>query len=183
MAALGFIFRKFDEKVAELVDSFGCFRVTLATMHWVVAAERCALEEHVSVVKQEILSSTRVLVPTVGSLLRPCALREIDTEAGAFSFVLVDEGTRIMKFDLDMLLASLPDVVTERTRLGIVGDPCQVKATIRTPRCMDSLHVERGLGLSAVGWVLETLMAQGPTAKDFVDRVDLLNRKQVRKKC
>ena len=34
--------------------------------------------------------------------------------------------------DFDMLLASLESLVDAETRLGIVGDPCQVKTTLRS---------------------------------------------------
>ena len=152
-------------------------------MHSVVAEERCALEAHVSIVEQDIICSSRVLVSTVGSLLRQSALREVGSEAGVLSFLLSDEGTRTTKFEFDMLVASLGSVVDQDTRLGIVGDPCQVKTALRTLKCTSSLHTACGLGLSVLGWILDRLIAEKPRPADFVDRVDLLNRKQVRKKC
>ena len=176
VAALGALARRFGKIVVDVIESFGGFKITLATMHLVVAAERCALEAHVSIVEQIIICSTRVLVSTVGSLLRQSALREVGSEAGVLSFALCDEATRTQKFEFDMLMASLGSVVDKDTRLGLVGDPCQVKTALRTLKCTSSLHVACGLGLSAVGWILDLLIAEEPAPTDFVARVDLLNR-------
>ena len=70
-----------------------------------------------------------------------------------------------------------------RTRLGIVGDPCQMKASIRTLKCTASLHNSCDLGLSAVNWILNLLVAEEPAAMDFVARVDLLNRSKTSQRC
>ena len=77
-------------------------------MHAVVVAERCELEAHVVSVAQDVISSTSVLVSTVGSLLRPSALREIGGgEHRQMSFILCDEGTRTSKFEFDVLVAAI----------------------------------------------------------------------------
>ena len=183
VAALGALALRFGKLVVDIIDSFGGFKITLATMHRVVAAERCALEAHVSIVEHNIICSTRVLVSTVGSLLRQSARREVCSEAGVLSFVLGDEGTRTLKFEFDMLMASLGSVVDKDTRLGLVGDPCQLKTVLRTLKCTSSLHVACGLNLSAVGWILDLLIAEKPAPIDFVARVDLLNRYKASQRC
>ena len=152
-------------------------------MHPVVAADRCTLEPRDSEVAQEIISSTRVLVSTVGSLLRESALREVRTEAGAISFALCGEATHTMKFSVDMLLAALGKVVNKETCLGFVGDPCQVKTTLKTLNCTSILHVACGLGLSVVGWILDVLLADNPSPEAFVHGVDLLNRYKTSQRC
>ena len=116
-----------------------------------------------------------MLVSTVGSLLRQSALREVGSEADVLSFVLGDEGTRTTKFEFDMLLLALGSVVEKETRLGILGDPCQVKTALRTLKCTSSLHGSCGMGLSVVGWILDLLIAEDPPPINFVARVDLLN--------
>ena len=74
------------ENVIELINSFGVFKETLATMHKVVASDRHAVETYVSTVQKDIIASTRVLVSTVGSLLRKSALREVGGDVDPFSF-------------------------------------------------------------------------------------------------
>ena len=48
---------KLGYTVAAVVDGYGAFTATLATMHSVVAKERCALGRHVSDVQQEDVAS------------------------------------------------------------------------------------------------------------------------------
>ena len=76
VASLGFVKRKLGPAVTAIVDCYGAFTARLATMHYVVAMERCAIERHVNDVRQKVVASTPVLVCTVGSLFRKSALRE-----------------------------------------------------------------------------------------------------------
>ena len=122
VAALGALCRKFGKLVADVIEGFGGIKIVLVAVHRVVAAERCAIEAYVSTVEQDIISSSHVLVSTIGSLLRESALREVGSEVGVLTFVLCDEGTRTMKFEFDMLMASLGKIVDKDSRLGIVGD-------------------------------------------------------------
>ena len=69
-------------------------------MHQVVAEDRHELESYVSTVERDIIGSTRVLVSTVGSLLRKTALREVGCKVDGFSILVLDEGTRTAKFEL-----------------------------------------------------------------------------------
>ena len=116
-------------------------------------------------------------------MLRQSALREVGSEAGVLSFVLCDEGTRTTKFEFDMLMASLGGAIDKDTLLGLVGDPCQLKTALRTLKCTSSLHAACGLGLSAVGWILDLLIAEEPAPADFVARVELLNRYKASQRC
>ena len=153
-------------------------------MHAVVAAERCELEAHVVSVAQDVISSTSVLVSTVGSLLRPSALREIGGgENRQMSFILCDEGTRTSKFEFDMLVAAITKFVDTNTSLGILGDSCQVKTAMRTLTCTNSLHTGCKMGLSLVNWIVDLLISEDPRPHDFVNRVDLLNRHQYSQRC
>ena len=172
-----------QQHLVDMIESYGCFNELLAGKHCVVAGERCALEAQVFIVEKSILHSTRVLVSTVGSLLRQSAMREIGSDAGVLGFALCDEGTRTLKFEIDMLMVSLAKIVDADTRLAIVGDPCQVKSALRTLKCTSSLHVACGLGLSAVSWILDLLLSEKPTPADFVARVDLLNRYKASHRC
>ena len=97
-------------------------------------------------------------------------------EAGFLLFILVDEATRTMKFELDMLISSLESVVDNYTRLGLAGDTCQVKTVLQTLRCTSSLHASCSLGISAVAWLLDRLIAEKPTQLQLVKRLDPLNR-------
>ena len=123
-------------------------------------ANKPTWSHNVSTVEHDIIGSTRVLVSTVGSLLRKRALREVGCEADVFSFLVVDEGTRTPKSELDFLMVTLDSTVDQHTRVGLVGDPCQVKTALRTLKCTSSLHVACGLGLSAVGWILDLLIVE-----------------------
>ena len=152
-------------------------------MHKVVAYDRHELEGYVSTVEREIIASTRVLVSTVGSLLRNTALREVGCKVDNFSVLILDEGTRTAKFELDFLLMTLGKTVDQKTRLALVGDPCQVKSALRTLKCTESLHNSCHFTDSAVNWMLSLLVAEKPDPTDFVDRVDLLNRNNRSLRC
>ena len=183
VAALAALTRKFGKTVVDHIESFGVFKSTLATMHQVVAEDRHELERYVSTVERDIIGSTRVLVSTVGSLLRQTALREVGCNADGFSFLVLDEGTRTPKFELDFLMMALGSTVDQNTRLGLVGDPCQVKTALRTLTCTASLHNSCELAVSAVNWILSLLVAEEPNPTDFVARVDLLNRYKTSQRC
>ena len=178
LVALKYCSRKLNNSKipVEIIASYGCFPGVLASMHRVVAMERCALEKHVFIVEEHIMTSTHVLVSTVGSLLRKSALREVGAEAGALGFAFGDEGTRALKFDMDMVLASYSRIVDANTRLGLVGDPCQLQASVRTLPCVSSLDASCGLSSSAVTWILDRVLADDPTPYEFVASVDLFNR-------
>ena len=88
-----------------------------------------------------------------------------------------------MKFELDMLISSLESVVDNYTRLGLAGDTCQVKTMLQTLRCRSSLHASCSLGISAVVWILDRLIAEKPTPLQFVKQVDLLNRDKPSQRC
>ena len=81
------------EFIVNHIESFGMFRSNLATMHQVVAYDRHELEGYVSTVEREIIASTRVLVSTVGSLLRNTALREVGCNVDGFSVLVLDESS------------------------------------------------------------------------------------------
>ena len=58
-----------------------------------------------------------------------------NSSAGSkFGFILLDEATRTTKFELDMFLATFLELMDSMTRLGILGDPCQVKPSLRTQK-------------------------------------------------
>ena len=114
VAALGFVKKRLTEQIAAMVDSYGAFKATLATMHDVVAKERCAIEKHIATVRQAVIASTPVIVCTVGSLLRKSAMRELSKDAGKLAIIMLDESTRIMKFEFDMLIASISPLVDEK---------------------------------------------------------------------
>ena len=59
------------------------------------------------------------------------------------------------KFEADMRLATLHDIVDSETRLCIVGDPCQVKALLKTLRCTSSLHASCGISVCVMDWILD----------------------------
>ena len=131
-----------------MVDGFGAFKVRLATMHHVVAKERCAIEMHVSTVRREVIASTPVLVATAGTLFRPNAMREVCGDAGTLEILLIDEATRTTKFEVDMSIAAVSSVLDENTRVALIGDPCQTKTTLRTLRCTTSLQAHAQCSLS-----------------------------------
>ena len=87
VAALGFVRNKLTAQIAGMIDSFGAFKATLATMHDVVAKERCAIEKHIATVRQAVIASTPVIVCTVGSLLRKSAMRELSKDAGKLAII------------------------------------------------------------------------------------------------
>ena len=97
-------------------------------------------------------------------------------EAGFLLFILADEATRTMKLELDMLISSLESVVDNYTRLGLAGDTCQVKTVLQTLICTSSLHISCSLGVSAVAWILDRLIAEKPTQLQLVKQVDPPNR-------
>ena len=98
---------KLGSAVAAIVDCYGAFTATLATMHSVVAKKRCVLGRHVSDVQQEVVASTPVLVSTAGSLFSSSAMREVSSDAGTLGMPLIDKRTRTSKFEADMLIASV----------------------------------------------------------------------------
>ena len=100
VVALDYVSRRLGRQagIIDAIESVDRFKITLATMHQVVVAERFALEARVPEVARNIICSTRVLVSTVGSLLRESALREVGNAAGVFSFVLCGEATHTQKF-------------------------------------------------------------------------------------
>lgn len=61
VAALGALSRRLGPAIAAVISGFGAFKTTLATMHRIVALERCALEAHVTTVGRAVKSSTRVV--------------------------------------------------------------------------------------------------------------------------
>ena len=85
--------------------------------------------------------------------------------------------------EADMLLATLHDIVDSETRLCIVGDPCQVKALLKTVRRTSSLHASCGISVSVVDWILDVLLAENMAPSEFVSRVDLLNRHRSSQRC
>ena len=82
-----------------------------------------------------------------------------------------------------MRLATLHDIVDSETRLCIVGDPCQVKALLKTLRCTSSLHASCGISVSVVDWILDVLLAENMAPSEFVSRVDLFNRHRSSQRC
>ena len=80
-------------------------------------------------------------------------------------------------------MMTLDSTVDQHTRVGLVGDTCQVKTALRTLKCTATLHGSCDLGLSAVNWILDLLVAEKPAPTDFVARVDLLNRYKTSQRC
>ena len=80
-------------------------------------------------------------------------------------------------------MVTLDSTVDQHTRVGLIGDPCQVKTALRTLKCTATLHGSPELGLSAVNWILSRLIAEEPDPTDFVARVDLLNRGKTSQRC
>ena len=139
VATLGLVKRRLTEHIAAMVASYGAFRATLATMHDVAAEERYAIETHIAIVRKDVITSTRLLVCTIGSLFRPSAMRDVSSDAGKLAILMANESTRIMKFEIDMLIASLQRIMDEETRVALLGDPCQNKIPLRTLPCTASL--------------------------------------------
>ena len=152
-------------------------------MHQIVAQERVTLEAKIVETKEEIKRSTPVVVSTVGSLLRPSAQNELCKDAGVLTCILLDEATRTSKFEFDMLLVALRHLLHECTRLGLLGDPCQVKSVLKTLSIVASLHTSCNLGISVLHWILERFLHADPEGQDIVDRMDLLNRHQSSHRC
>ena len=109
--------------ITAIVDSYGVFTVTLIAMHHVMTMKRCAIEMHVTDARKDVIATTPVLVCTAGSLFRASAMREVSSDAGKLGLLLIEESTRISKFEADMLIASGTAIVDEKTRLGLIGDP------------------------------------------------------------
>ena len=77
VVALEHVSRKLNrkEKLVKHIEAFGNFHVTLATMHEVVAEERCRMEDERSTIERSIINSTHVLVATVGTIFSKGAQR------------------------------------------------------------------------------------------------------------
>ena len=55
-------------------------------------------------------------------------------------------------------MMTLDSTVDQHTRVGLVGDTCQVKTALRTLKCTATLHGSPESGLSAVNWILSRLI-------------------------
>ena len=110
-------------------------------------------------------------------------MREVSSDAGKLGLLLIEESTRISKFEADMLIATVRAIVDEKTRLGFIGDPCQTKPTLRSLECTSSLHSADVLNVSLVNWILELCIREEADANSFVQRTDLLNRYKKSRRC
>ena len=110
-------------------------------------------------------------------------MREVSSDAGKLDIVMIDESTRIMKFEIDMLIASILPIVDEKTRVVLIGDPCQTKITLRTLPCTASLLTDDPLNISALEWILWLAIYEDADPNVFVDCADLLNRYKDSLRC
>ena len=109
--------RKLTPAIATLIEEFGGFKMTLATMHSIVARERCALEVNVTTVPQAIRNSCRLVVSTISSLFGPNALAELSKALGPSTLLFGSDGTRT---DLDRYLNAY---INEVVSVSSVGSP------------------------------------------------------------
>ena len=82
-----------------------------------------------------------------------------------------------------MLLACVQGIVSDSTRVGLLGDPCQVKSLLKTLTTVASLHSSCTLGISTMQCFLDRFLHAGPKGQEIVHRIDLLNRYQGSHRC
>ena len=103
--------------IATLIEEFGGFKMTLATLHSLVARERCAGEVTITTVPQAIRKSCRLVVSTISSLFGQTALAELCKDLGPSTRLLGGDGTRTT---LDVFLNAY---VKEVVSVSLMGSP------------------------------------------------------------
>ena len=73
--------------------------------------------------------------------------------------------------------------MSDSTRLGLLGDPCQVRSSITSLPTAQSLHASCKMGMSILLWFLLRFLHEGPRGKEIVFRLDLQNRYQRSRRC
>ena len=88
----------------------------------------------------------------------------------------LDEGIRVSKFQSDMLLISLRERLTSDAVLAVAADSCQTSRRSMSSSCCATINANYGVSNSIVQWILDRLIAEGVTAAQMVESIDLLNR-------
>ena len=117
MLSLDALSDKLSPAIATLIDEFGGFKMTVATMHSIVARERFSQELSVTNVPQAIRSSCRLVVSTISSMFGRKALTELGKDLGRNTLLLGGDETRT---HLDVYLNAY---INEVVCVSSVGSP------------------------------------------------------------
>ena len=79
----------------------------IAELHLLCAHNRCVIEARVKSVDTEIRQRTNIVVATIGAVIKSGFEKEFPDAEEGLSILVIDEGTRVSKYQADMLLISL----------------------------------------------------------------------------
>ena len=72
-----------------------------------------------------------------------------------------------------MLFISLKKLLTSDTVLAVAADPCQTSGHSKSSSCYAKIKANYGVSNSIVQWILDCMIAEGVTAAQMVESIDL----------